>query len=152
MTMRPGQMCLRVIRNGVYGVIALAAAVVATSPLRAVADAECGGSERDPRVVRVLVIGGMTREADLWPAVAQKFEEKTGYRVQLVGTGTVECIAERFAAGEADLLTMHSSDATTNLVADGYGADMRPWAHNDLVIMGPKTDPAGIAGMTDGVE
>lgn len=150
--MRPGKMCLRVVQNKMYGVIVVVAAVLATSPLPAVADAGCGGTERDPRVVRVAVIGGMTREVDLWSAVAQKFEEKTGYRVELIATGTTDVIAEAFAAGEADLLTMHSSDATTNLVADGYGVNMRPWAHNDLVIMGPKTDPAGIQGMTDGVE
>jgi tungstate transport system substrate-binding protein len=128
------------------------AAVLATLPLPAFADSECGGAGRDARVVRVVVIGGMTREVDLWSAVAQKFEEKTGYRVELAATGTVDVIAEAFAAGEADLLIMHSGDITTNLVADGYGANLRPWAHNELVIVGPKTDPAGIRGMTDGVE
>ena len=140
-----------VFQNKVYGVIFMVAAALAALPLPAVADAECG-ADRDPRVVRAVVIGGMTREVDLWPVVAQKFEEKTGYRVELVDTGTVEVIAEAFAAGEADLLTMHSSDTTTNLVADGYGVDMRPWAHNELVIMGPANDPAGIRGMTDGIE
>lgn len=142
--MRPGKTCLR-------GVILGIAAALATLPLPAVADAGCGGAER-ARVVRVVVIGGMTREVDLWSAIAQMFEEKTGYQVELVDTGTVEVIAERFTAGEADLLTMHSSDTTTNLVADGYGVNMRPWAHNELVIMGPASDPAGIKGMTDGVE
>jgi tungstate transport system substrate-binding protein len=142
----------RVTQNKVYGVILGVAATLAALPLPAVAEDGCRESGRDPRVVRAVVIGGMTREVDLWPAVAQKFEEKTGYRVELVDTGTVDVIAARFAAGEADLLTMHTSDTTTNLVADGYGDNMRPWAHNDLVIMGPASDPAGIQGMTDGVE
>jgi tungstate transport system substrate-binding protein len=145
-------MCRHVVQNNVHGVILVVAAVLAALPLPAVAESACGGSERDPRVVRAVVIGGMTREVDLWPEIARKFEEKTGYRVELVDTGTVEVIAGTFAAGEADLLTMHSSDTTTNLVADGYGVNMRPWAHNDLVILGPATDPAGIKGMTDGVE
>ena len=135
-----------------YGVILGVAAALAALPFPAVADAGCTESGRDPRVVRVAVIGGMTREVDLWSAISQKFEERTGYRVELVATGTVEVIAEAFAAGEADLLTLHTSDTTTNLVADGYGTGMRPWAHNDLVIMGPASDPAGIRGMTDGVE
>jgi tungstate transport system substrate-binding protein len=138
--------------NKVHVVIPVVAAVLAALPLPTAADTGCGGTERDARVVRVVVIGGMTREVDLWPAVAQKFEEKTGYRVELVETGTVDVIAGTFAAGEADLLTMHSNDTTTNLVADGYGTNMRPWTHNELVIMGPKSDPAGIQGMTDGVE
>lgn len=145
-------MNLRVVQNKVYGVILVVAAAFATLPLPAVADPGCGGTERDARFVRAAVIGGMTREVDLWSAVVLKFEERTGYRVELVDTGTVEVIAETFAAGEADLLTMHSSDTTTNLVADGYGVNMRPWAHNELVIMGPASDPAGIRGMTDGVK
>lgn len=139
-------------RSKVYGLIVGAAAALAALPLPAAADAGCTEAGRDPRVVRVAVIGGMTREVDLWSAITQKFEEKTGYRVELVDTGTVDVIAAAFAAGEADLLTMHSSDTTTNLIADGYGANMRPWAHNDLVILGPASDPAGIRGMTDGVE
>jgi tungstate transport system substrate-binding protein len=47
---------------------------------------------------------------------------------------------------------MHSSDQTTNLVADGYAREMRPWAKNDLVIVGPVEDPAGIQGMKSGTE
>lgn len=138
--------------RGYYGVILLVSAMLASLLLVTTAEAECAQTERDVRVIRVVVIGGMTREVDLWFAVAQKFEEKTGYLVELVNTGTVDVIAESFEAGEADLLTMHSCDTTTNLVADGYGVNMRPWAHNDLVIMGPKNDPAGIAGKTNGVE
>jgi tungstate transport system substrate-binding protein len=45
---------------------------------------------------------------------------------------------------------MHSGDITTDLVADGYGTDMRPWTRNDLVIVGPANDPAHIRGMKDG--
>jgi tungstate transport system substrate-binding protein len=50
----------------------------------------------------------------------------------------------------ADLLTMHAGDFSTNLVADGFGVNMRPWARNEHVILGPPSDPAGIRGMHDG--
>ncbi len=153
--MRTGKMCPGVVRNKqnkVTGVILGVAAALAALPLPAFADSGCAGGARDVRVVRAAVIGGMTREVPLWPEVARKFEEKTGYRVELVDTGTVEGIAATFAAGGADLLTLHSSDTSTNLVADGYGVNLQPWAHNELVIMGPENDPAGIKGMTDGVE
>jgi tungstate transport system substrate-binding protein len=46
---------------------------------------------------------------------------------------------------------MHSGDITTDLVADGYAVNMRPWIRNDLIIIGPKSDPAKIHGMEDGV-
>jgi tungstate transport system substrate-binding protein len=44
---------------------------------------------------------------------------------------------------------MHASDTIINLVADGYAVDPQPWLKNDLVIVGPQADPAGIRGMTD---
>ena len=47
---------------------------------------------------------------------------------------------------------MHSSDKTTDLVADGFGVNLRPWARNEHTIVGPASDPAGIRGMKDGAD
>jgi tungstate transport system substrate-binding protein len=103
----------------------------------------------DPGVVRVAVIGGMT-STGMWQAVAARFEKATGIKVRLVVTGERELCADALRKGQVDLLTMHSGDITTNLVADGYGTDMKPWTRNDLVIVGPLSDPAQIHGMKDG--
>lgn len=108
--------------------------------------------DRDFRVIRALVIGGMVNETDVWAKVAEMFEGKTGYQVEVVKSGPTHVIAPLFETGVADLLTQHSADVTTDLVADGYGVNMRPWAHNEAVILGPPHDPAGIAGMTDAVQ
>jgi tungstate transport system substrate-binding protein len=70
----------------------------------------------------------------------------------LVDTGPRPGLDKAFREGKADLLTMHSGDITTDLVADGYGINMRPWARNELVILGPPEDPAKIKGLTDGAE
>jgi len=102
------------------------------------------------KTIRCAVIGGMYRTG-LWEDVGKLFEEETGYKVIVAVTGQRPKLAEAFKRGEADILTMHSGDITTNLVADGYGINMRPWARNDLVIAGPPSDPAGIRGMTDAV-
>ena len=99
--------------------------------------------------VRAAVVGGMI-STGLWQEISARFEKATGIKVRVVVTGEIELCADCFRKGGADLLTMHSSDITTNLVADGYGVDMRPWTRNDLVIVGPKSDPAGIRGMKDG--
>jgi tungstate transport system substrate-binding protein len=103
----------------------------------------------DSHVVRCAVIGGMTMTG-LWPEITKMFEAQTGYRCELVATGPRPEISEVFRAGKADLITMHSGDITTDLVADGYGINMRPWTRNELSIVGPTGDPAGIRGMTDG--
>jgi tungstate transport system substrate-binding protein len=100
-------------------------------------------------VVRVAVIGGMTMTG-LWQEISQMFEKETGYSVELVATGQREELAETLREGKVDLLTMHSGDITTDLVADGYGTNMRPWARNELVIVGPSNDPAEIRGLNDG--
>ncbi|SPE59051.1 Tungstate ABC transporter permease [Verrucomicrobia bacterium] len=103
----------------------------------------------DSRVVRCAVIGGMTMTG-LWPPLAKMFEAQTGYRVEVVATGPRPILDRAMRAGQVDLLTMHSGDITTDLVADGFGIDMRPWTRNELCIVGPPSDPAHIRGMTNG--
>jgi tungstate transport system substrate-binding protein len=104
----------------------------------------------NPRVVRCAVIGGMTMTG-LWQQITKMFEAKTGYKIEVVVTGPRPILDVAMRAGKVDLLTMHSGDITTDLVADGYGIDMRPWARNELCIVGPLDDPAHIRGMTNGV-
>jgi tungstate transport system substrate-binding protein len=105
----------------------------------------------DNKIVRALVIGGMTMTG-LWQEISKRFEKKTGYKVVLVDTGPRPTLDKAFREGKADLLTMHSGDITTDLVVDGYGTNMRPWARNDLVILGPLEDQAHIKGLKDGAE
>ena len=105
----------------------------------------------DPHVVRCAVIGGMTMTG-LWYQITKMFEARTGYQIEVVATGPRPILDAAMRAGKVDLLTMHSGDITTDLVADGYGIDMRPWARNELCIVGPPDDPAHIRGMTNGVD
>ncbi|MCE5328548.1 MAG: substrate-binding domain-containing protein [Planctomycetaceae bacterium] len=103
----------------------------------------------DKNPVRVAVIGGMTMTG-VWPRIAEKFTAATGYPVEVVITGPRPGLAAAMREGRIDLLTMHSGDITTGLVADGFATNLRPWAKNDLVIVGPASDPAKIKGMKDG--
>ncbi|MEI9893255.1 MAG: substrate-binding domain-containing protein [Chthoniobacter sp.] len=107
------------------------------------------GRAEDRRTIRVAVIGGMTATG-MWDKLAAQFEADTGWKTQLVITGPKDVISAPFKRGEVDLLTMHTADKTTDLVADGYGMNMRPWARNEHTIVGPPSDPAGIRGMKDG--
>lgn len=105
----------------------------------------------DPHTVRCAVIGGMTMTG-LWPEIAEMFEAQSGYKIEVIATGPRPDLDKVMRAGKVDLLTMHSGDITTDLVADGYGVNMRPWTRNELCIVGPPNDPAHIRGMTNGVE
>ena len=86
----------------------------------------------------------------LWPEIAKRFEAETGYRAEVVVTGPRPELDKAMRAEQVDLLTMHSGDITTDLVADGYGINMRPWTRNELCIVGPPADPAHIRGLTNG--
>ncbi len=103
----------------------------------------------DSHVVRCAVIGGMTMTG-LWPAIAKKFTAQTGYQVEVVATGPRPELDKAMREGKIDLLTMHSGDITTDLVADGFGVNMRPWTRNELCILGPPDDPAHVRGMKNG--
>ena len=118
---------------------------------RALAQAQPTAAAPPPenKIVRCAVIGGMTMTG-LWLEVTRMFEAETGYHCELAATGPRPEISKVFRDGKADLITMHSGDITTDLVADGYGINMRPWTRNELTIVGPTNDPAHIRGMTNG--
>jgi tungstate transport system substrate-binding protein len=101
----------------------------------------------DPHVtghtISVDVIGGMV-ETGFWKALGERFEQKTGNKIELVASGPKDVIADAFKSGKADVITMHACDTIINLVADGYAMDPKPWLRNDLIIVGPPSDPAGI--------
>ncbi len=120
-------------------------------PVQIVADDTPSKTLKSNGSVKVAVIGGMTMTG-MWADVSEMFEAKTGIKIRVVATGPRPKIEKPFKQGKADLLTMHSGDITTDLVADGYGIDMMPWTHNNVVIIGPSEDPAGIKGMKSGAE
>jgi tungstate transport system substrate-binding protein len=101
--------------------------------------------------IRCAVIGGMFFTG-FWTALADRYEKQTGIHVEMVVTGPKNDLIKIFKQGNVDLITMHSSDAMVNLTANGYTLDPQPWMRNDLIIVGPPDDPAGIKGMTDAAE
>ena len=46
--------------------------------------------------------------------------------------------------GEADVLLVHSPDAEKKFMTAGFGVDRLLVMHNDFIVLGPSTDPAGI--------
>ncbi|MBY0589292.1 hypothetical protein K2X85_19125 [bacterium] len=90
-------------------------------------------------------------DTGFWQGVTERFTQQTGIAVEVVAVGPKHIIAGPFERGEADLITMHACDTIINLVADGHGIDPQPWARNDLLLVGPKNDPAQIKGEPDAV-
>src|SRR5262245_665849 len=91
-------------------------------------------------------------ETGFWQEVAGRFEAATGHKVELASSGPKPVVIADFRnKRDIDLITMHASDAIVNLVVDGLASDPQPWVQNDLVIVGPTADPAGIRGEKDPV-
>ncbi|MCG6534607.1 MAG: substrate-binding domain-containing protein, partial [Syntrophales bacterium LBB04] len=65
------------------------------------------------------------------------------------GSGQAMAMGQK---GEADVLLVHSPDAEKKFMAEGYGVNRKLVMHNDYIIAGPKTDPAGIKGSKSSID
>jgi tungstate transport system substrate-binding protein len=71
--------------------------------------------------------------------------------VKVVAQGTGQAL-DTGRRGDADVLFVHAKAQEEKFVADGFGVKRYPVMYNDFVLIGPKSDPAGIKGMTDVAE
>ncbi len=87
-------------------------------------------------------------DAGIVPLLAKKYEEKTGVNVLFEGAGTGATL-QKAKSGNFDLVMVHARALEDAFVSEGFGVDRRDVMYNDFVILGPKADPAGVAGMKD---
>ena len=67
----------------------------------------------------------------------------TGLDVQLLAVGTGQAI-RLGEAGDVDAILVHSRRAEDDFVNAGFGTHRREIMFNDFVIVGPRSDPAGV--------
>ncbi|MFA7467465.1 MAG: substrate-binding domain-containing protein, partial [Desulfotomaculaceae bacterium] len=84
-----------------------------------------------------------TQDSGLLDVLVPMFEEQTGYRLQPIAVGTGAAL-EMGVKGDADVLLVHAPEAEKPLVDSGVGINYELVMHNDFVILGPNSDPAGI--------
>jgi tungstate transport system substrate-binding protein len=89
-----------------------------------------------------------TENSGLFGHLLPLFEARSGVavRVVAVGTGAALKIGEK---GDADVVLVHARNAELKFVGEGFGVERREVMFNDYVIVGPKSDPAKVSGMTD---
>ena len=92
-----------------------------------------------------------TEQSGLFRHLLPSFEKQTGIQVRVValGTGQALDVARR---GDADVVFVHAKSAEEKFIAEGYGVKRLPVMYNDFVLVGPKSDPAKVAGGTDILE
>jgi tungstate transport system substrate-binding protein len=89
-----------------------------------------------------------TEQSGLFGHLLPAFTAKTGIavRVVAVGTGQALKIGER---GDCDVVFVHDTASELKFVADGFGIERHQVMYNDFVLVGPKSDPARVAGGSD---
>jgi tungstate transport system substrate-binding protein len=99
----------------------------------------------------ILATTTSTADTGLLDALAPLFNAETGYTLKpiAVGSGAALELGEK---GEADVLLVHSPAAELEFVENGFGTERRTVMYNDFVIVGPPSDPVGIAAATDAAD
>lgn len=89
-----------------------------------------------------------TQDSGLFGRLLPQFTAKTGIGVRVIAQGTGQAL-DTARRGDADVVFVHAKPQEEKFVADGYGVRRFDVMYNDFVLIGPNSDPAGIAGTND---
>jgi tungstate transport system substrate-binding protein len=81
----------------------------------------------------------------LLAAILPEFTKTTGVTVHVLALGTGQAL-DTARRSDADLVLVHDPEAEREFLDDGNGVNQRQIAWNDFIIVGPRDDPAHIAG------
>ena len=143
-------------------VIALAACATPTTPppaqTEAPAQTQAPAQTPEPTaVVRsgpkdiILSTTTSTQDSGLLDVLVPDFQQKSGYTVKTVAVGTGQALK----MGEdcnADVLLVHAPSSEKDFMDKGAGKERFLVMHNDFIIVGPASDPAGIKGTATAAE
>jgi tungstate transport system substrate-binding protein len=86
-----------------------------------------------------------TQDSGLFGHILPMFKAKTGIDVKVVAQGTGQAL-DTARRGDADVVFVHAKPAEEKFVTEGFGVKRHPVMYNDFILVGPKSDPAGIKG------
>jgi tungstate transport system substrate-binding protein len=89
-----------------------------------------------------------TEQSGLFEYLLPAFSKDSGIAVKVVAVGSGQAL-DIGRRGDADVVFVHDRPAEDKFMAEGQGVKRFDVMYNDFVIVGPKTDPAGIAGGKD---
>ena len=92
-----------------------------------------------------------TEQSGLFGFILPLFTARTGIRANVVAVGTGQAL-DIGRRGDADVVFVHDRPAEDKFMAEGFGVKRFDVMYNDFVIIGPKADPARIAGGKNVVE
>jgi tungstate transport system substrate-binding protein len=86
-----------------------------------------------------------TQDSGLFGHILPIFKAKTGIDVKVIAQGTGQAL-DTGKRGDADVVFVHAKAQEERFVADGWGVKRYPVMYNDFVLVGLKSDPAGVKG------
>ena len=96
----------------------------------------------------VLASTTSTEDSGLFKHILPLFKAKSGIDVKVVAQGTGQAL-DTARRGDADVVFVHAKAQEEKFVADGFGVERFDVMYNDFVLIGPKPDPAKVAGTSD---
>jgi tungstate transport system substrate-binding protein len=89
-----------------------------------------------------------TQDSGLFDYLLPRFTQKTGIAVKVLAQGTGQAL-DTGRRGEADVVLVHNKSAENRFIDEGDGVKRVPVMYNDFVLIGPKSDPAGVRDLKD---
>lgn len=91
-----------------------------------------------------------TENSGLFKHILPIFKQKTGIEVRVIAQGTGQAL-DMGKRGDCEVVFVHNKGAELKMVKQGWFVQRHDVMYNDFVVVGPKSDPAKIAGMKDAV-
>jgi len=104
--------------------------------------------DKSPEKSIVVASTTSTRDSGLFGHILPLFKARTAIEVRVVAQGTGKAL-DTGRRGDADVVFVHAKPAEEKFLAEGFGVKRYPVMYNDFVLIGPKSDPAGIKGSKD---
>ena len=86
-----------------------------------------------------------TEQSGLFGYLLPIFQQAAGIQVRVVAVGTGQAL-DMARRGDADVVFVHDQRAEEKFVEEGYGIERRPVMYTDVILVGPRSDPAGTRG------
>ena len=89
-----------------------------------------------------------TEQSGLFGFILPIFKMKTGIDVKVVAVGTGQAL-DIGRRGDADVVFVHDKPAEEIFIQEGFSTKRNEVMYNDFILIGPKSDPAKVAGGKD---
>ncbi len=89
-----------------------------------------------------------TQDSGLFGYILPRFKKKTDIIVKVIAQGTGQAL-DTGRRGDADVVFVHAKAQEEKFLKEGFGVKRHPVMYNDFILVGPRSDPAGIKGTKD---